>query len=343
MRNINRSGRKILAGLLPCALLFAFAGCGGEADVGDGTNGAARDAEPTEVALVLDYLPNTNHTGFYFARDKGYYAEAGLDVDIIEPADNAVTTLIATGRGDYGVSYQEDVTYALTSDDPLPIKAIATIIQHNTSGFAVYRGKGITRPKDFEGKVYAGWGAPSEEAVIKAVMTADGGDFSKLTIVTGDGSGYAALKDKVDINWIFWAWDGIAATRDGIPLNYIELTQFDERLDYYTPVIIASDEKLKADPETTRAFLSATRRGYEYAIAHPEESATILSGYAEGYETDMLIESQKYLGGKYIDDAARWGVMRDEVWDRYTDFMREYGLISADIAAADCYTNEFLE
>ncbi|MDR2156238.1 MAG: ABC transporter substrate-binding protein, partial [Clostridiales Family XIII bacterium] len=229
------------------------------------------------------------------------------------------------------------------SDDPLPIKAIAAVIQHNTSGFASYKDKNITRPKDFEGKVYAGWGAPSEEAVIKAVMDADGADFSKLTIITGDGSGYAALKDKVDLNWIFWAWDGIAAERDGVPLNYIELAQFDARLDYYTPVIIASDEQLENDPAGAKAFLSATKRGYEYAIEHPEEAVNILSKHVEGYDLDMLVASQKYLNGKYIDDAASWGVMKDEVWDRYSEFMREYGLISADIPASECYTNEFLE
>ncbi|MDR1495750.1 MAG: ABC transporter substrate-binding protein [Clostridiales Family XIII bacterium] len=335
---------KLLSVFLICALSIALSACGETTTPEDGTEGDGGDGGGlTEVTLILDYLPNTNHTGFYVARSKGYYEEAGLDVDIIEPADNAVTALIATGRGDYGVSYQEDVTYALTADEPLPIKAIATVIQHNTSGFAAYKDKNITRPKDFEGKVYAGWGAPSEEAVIKAVMEADGGDFSKLTIVTSDGSGYAALKDKVDLNWIFWAWDGIAAERDGVPLNYLELSQFDERLDYYTPVIIASNEKLANDPDTTRAFLAATKRGYEYAIENPEESAEILSEHVEGYDTEMLTESQKYLNGKYIDDAERWGEMKDEVWDRYSAFMREYGLITADIPASECYTNEFLE
>jgi ABC-type nitrate/sulfonate/bicarbonate transport system substrate-binding protein len=357
MRKIAKQIVKILPVAALCAALVALvalSGCGqerggtpatdGAGDTTGSTTGTGTTGDSlTRVTLVLDYLPNTNHTGLYVALNNGYYEEAGLDVEIIEPADNAVTTLVATGRGDYGISYQEDVTYALTSSDPLPIKAIATIIQHNTSGFASYEGKDITRPRDFEGKTYAGWGAPSEEAVIKAVMEADGADFSKLSIITGDGSGYAALKDKVDLNWIFWGWDGIAAERDGVPLNYIELAQLDERLDYYTPVIIASNEQLEKHPDTTRAFLAATKRGYEYAVEHPEESAGILSSHVEGYDLDMLVASQEYLSTKYIDDAASWGVMKDEVWDRYSEFMREYGLISSEIPASECYTNEFLE
>ena len=111
------------------------------------------------------------------ALDQGYYKDAGLNVSIVEPTEGATATLVAVGKGDFGISYQEDVTIALTSADPLPIKAIAAILQHNTSGFATYEGKGINSPKDFEGKTYAGWGGPGEEAVLKAVMTQDGADF----------------------------------------------------------------------------------------------------------------------------------------------------------------------
>ena len=321
--------------LIPVLLLAALlSGCTGP------TPPPSSQGEP--VTLVLDYLPNTNHTGFYVAQEKGYFAEEGLDVTIIEPADGAVTTLIAAGQGTFGISYQEDVTYARSAEDPLPIRAIAAIIQHNTSGFASYKEKGITRPADFEGKVYAGWGSPSEEAVIKAVMTADGGDFDKLTVVTGDGSGYAALKDRVDIMWFFWAWDGIASQLAGVPVNYIELREFDARLDYYTPVIIASNDTLQNQPELTRKFLRATARGYEFCIENPQEAAEILQSHVTQYDLDMLTQSQEYLAEKYMEDTDRWGIMKDAVWADYTAFMVENGLISQTISPEDCYTNEFL-
>ncbi|HBI92848.1 MAG TPA: ABC transporter substrate-binding protein, partial [Terrisporobacter glycolicus] len=110
-----------------------------------------------KVTVVLDWTPNTNHTGLYVALDKGYYKEQGLDVEIIQPSDGTATTIVATGKADFGVSYQEDVTYAKTSEDPLPIKSIATIIQHNTSGFASPANKKIKTVKDFENKTYGGW------------------------------------------------------------------------------------------------------------------------------------------------------------------------------------------
>lgn len=142
---------------------------------------AAKEPETTDVTVILDFVPNTNHTGMYVALEKGYYAEEGLNVQIIEPTEGATNTLVAVGKGDFGVSYQEDVTVARTLDEPLPIRAIAALIQHNTSGFATWAGKDIDSVADFEGKTYAGWGGPGEEAVLRAVMEAQGLDFPKLT------------------------------------------------------------------------------------------------------------------------------------------------------------------
>ena len=295
-----------------------------------------------EVTVILDYVANTNHTGMYVAKELGYYEEAGLDVNIIEPTEGATATLIAVGKGDFGIAYQEDVTMALTSADPLPIKAIAAIIQHNTSGFATYAGKNITSPADFEGKTYAGWGGPGEEAVLKAVMAGAGKDFSKLNMVISDGSGFAALEGRVDIMWFYEAWDNVKCQLADFPINYIEVRQLDERLDYYTPVIITSDKMIEEKPETVRAFMAATAKGYEYAIAEPEKSAEILQKYAPDYDLEMLTISQKYLSEKYAEDAPRWGEMKDSVWDNYTQFMVEYGMIDAAIPASECYTNEFL-
>ena len=181
--------------------------------------------------------------------DQGYYKEAGLDVEIIEPTEGATATLIAVGKGDFGISYQEDVTIALTSKDPLPIKTIATLIQHNTSGFVTYADKDIKSPKDFEGKTYAGWGGPGEEAVLKAVMSKDGADFSKLNMVISDGSGFEALKGKVDIEWFFEGWDNVKCKLNNFPINYMELRQLDDRLDCYTPVIIANQDTLEQKSE----------------------------------------------------------------------------------------------
>lgn len=283
---------KILKAMCAAAVALSLVGCAQTSN---------SDDKLTKVTLMLDYTPNTNHTGFYVAKNKGYYKDAGLDVDIIEPGDNATTSMVAAGKADFGVSYQEDVTYALTSEDPLPIKTIATIIQHNTSGFVSLKSANINSVKDFEGKTYAGWGAPSEEAIIKAMQ-------------------------------------------DGYDLNYMPLADLDSRLDYYTPVIITNNKMIKKNSDTIQKFMEATKKGYEYAIDHPSKAAEILHDDALT-DTDLkfLKESQKYLSSQYAKDTDTWGVMKDSVWDNYTDFMYETGLIDHKIDAKDQYTNEFVK
>jgi len=330
--------KKVWLSIIMMLATASAAGCSGE---------NARKAEeggssPEKVTVILDYVANTNHTGLYVALNQGYYTDAGLEVEIVEPTEGATATLIAAGKGEFGISYQEDVTIARTADNPLPVKAIGTIIQHNTSGFASYAEKGITSVSDFEGKTYSGWGGPGESAVLEAVMKAAGADFSKLNIIISDGSGFEALKDRADIMWFFEAWDNVKAEMNGFPLNYLELRQLDPRLDYYTPVIITSESCISENPDMIRRFMAATAKGYEYAIENPESGAEILHQYAPDNSLELLTASQRFLADKYRVDTDTWGIMKDEIWDNYTGFMVDYGIIKEAIPAAECYTNEFL-
>ena len=319
--------KRWIAGML-AALILAL-GC------------ALAEGNATDVTVILDYIPNTNHTGMYVALDRGYYAEAGLNVRIIEPTEGATNTLVAVGKGDFGVAYQEDITMAHAMDEPLPIRAIAALIQHNTSGIVSWAGKNITSVKDFAGKTYAGWGGPGEEAVLRAVMEAEGLDFSTLNMVISDGN-FAALEKDVDLMWFFEAWDMVICQLNDFELNYLPVRELDPRLDYYTPVLITNEDMIANHPDVVSAFLEATRRGYMDAIADPDGCAAVLQKYAPDYSLEMLTVSQEYLAGKYMEDTDRWGEMKQSVWDGYTEFMVEYGLIPEMIDADQLYTNDFL-
>lgn len=302
-----------------------------------------KNLDNKKVTMALDWTPNTNHTGLYVALENGYFKEEGLDVDIVQPSDGGSITLVATGKADFGISYQEDVTFAKTSEEPLPIKAIATIIQHNTSGFASPKEKNIISPKDFVGKNYGGWGSPSEDAILDVVMKKYGKDFKNLKVVNvGEDDFFTAVKNRIDFTWIFEGWTGIEAKLQGMNLNYMPLKDLDKRLDYYTPVIISNEKLLNENPELAKKFLNATSKGYEYAIENPDEAAKILVKYAPEINEDLAIESQKYLANQYKAEALKWGEMKDSVWDNYTSFLREYNVINKDMKASEAYTNEFL-
>lgn len=297
-----------------------------------------------KVTLVLDYTPNTNHTGIYAAKQLGYYKDQGLDVEITQPSDGDAATLVATGKAQFGISYQEELTYGLTKEkDPLPVMAIAAIIQHNTSGFAAPESKGIKSPKDFEGKTYGGWGSPTEAAVLKLAMEKAGADFDKLKRVDiGQDDYFAATKKNIDFAWIFYGWDGVKAETIGEKLNYMPIKDIDPALDYYSPIIITSDKLIKDDPELVKKFMAATAKGYNYSIDNPKESADILVENVPELDKDFIEASQEYLSKQYKADAPRWGEMKESVWTNYSKFMKKNGLIKTDLDPGKAFTNEFL-
>jgi len=305
-----------------------------------------REVKPLEmkkITVVLDWVPNTNHTGIYAAVYNGYYAEVGLDVDIIQPTEGGSTDLIAAGKGEFGISYQEQITYARTADTPLPVVTIAAVIQHNTSGFASPIAKNIKTPSDFEGKKYGGWGSPMEDALLKALMKKYGADFSKLEIVNiGASDFFTSVTRDVDFSWIYYGWDGVAAELKNFKINFILLQDLDPLLDFYTPVIIASEKTINENPELVKKFLRATAQGYEFAISNPEKAAEILTTKVPELDKNIVIASQKYLAKQYISDAKRWGEMKESVWSTFGNWMYENNLITRKLEAAKAFTNEFL-
>ena len=277
--------KKRIVSIISMALasIMMLSGCG-SSKKSEGEEGLEK------VKVILDWTPNTNHTGIYVAKEKGYFKDLGLDVEIIQPSEGSSLQLVSAGKGDFAITYQEDLTYARTSDSPMPVKAIATIIQHNTSGFASPKEKNIKTVKDFEGKVYGGFGGPSEKAILQAVMEKAGADFSKLTTVdVGTEDFFIATKNNLDFEWTFEGWTNISAKLRNFDINYIPLRELDERLDYYTPIIASSESTLNEKSDMVKKFMEATSKGYEFAINNPEESAEIL--VKEVPEIDKKVKS----------------------------------------------------
>ena len=322
--------KKVLVVILAVlALMTAFTGCGSK--------------EMKEITVVLDWVPNTNHTGLYAALEEGYFEDEGLSVSIIQPTEGGSADLIAAGQGEFGISYQEQVTYARTSANPLPVKAIAAILQHNTSGFASPADRNITTPADFEGKKYGGWNSPMEEAILKGMMDMSGADFSKLEMISVGAIDYfTAVTEHVDFTWIYYGWDGVAAELKDFPINFMLLQDVDERLDSYTPIIVANEELLANDPELVKSFLAAVTKGYEFAIENPEDAVEHLLTNAPEVDRNIATASQKYLAAQYKEEGEIWGEMELSMWEEYSAWMYEKGLIENELVAEEAFTNEFL-
>lgn len=305
--------------------------------------GSATDEELTPVTFMLDWVPNTNHTGIFVAEANGYFEDAGLDVDIIQPGEVYAEAAVASGIADFGISFQEQVTLARAKD--VPIVSVAAIIQHNTSGFASPAALNVADAADFEGLLYGSFSSPFEEPTLEVLMGCAGGDFSQLIIQDIGWADSLALiaEDQIDLAWIFYGWQGFQALEQGVDLNVVMMEDyFDCIPDYYTPVIIASEDTIANRPKVGKAVMEALSRGYEFAVNNPDEAAELLLAAVPELDGDLVRASQNWLSPRYQADATRWGEQQESVWQGYTDWMVEYGILAEAISAGDAFTNELL-
>jgi len=308
-----------------------------------GEVGPPPSEEKQEVIMMLDWVPNTNHTGIFVAQDQGYFHEAGLEVTIIEPGEVYAEQAVSGGAADFGISFQEQLTIARANG--VPLVSIAAILQHNTSGFASRGDLDLASPREWESSRYGAYGSPFEEPTLRVLMECDGGDFDQLEVVdTGFADPLALLSEnQIDLAWIFYAWQGIQAEQQGIDLNLVMLSDWFECIpDYYTPILITSEKMIQEQPEVVRSFVGAITRGYEFAIEDPEAAAQILLQSAPELDTNLVTTSQVWISQQYQADASRWGEQRVQVWEQYTAWMAENGIIQAPIDAQAAMTNEFL-
>ena len=238
---------------------------------------------------------------------------------------------------------------AFTSDTPMEVTAVAALIQHNTSGIISSKGEGMDTPKGLEGKTYLTWDSPIELAMMEDVVTKDGGDWSKVTLIPNTVTDEAqdVLNNPDHAIWVFAAWGLINAEVNEIETDFFYFSDIDEVFDYYTPILIANNDFLANEPDVAKAFLAATARGYDDSIKDPEAAAEILingdtTGSLKGSE-DLVIASQKWLADKYVADAPTWGYIDPERWDPFYAWLYDEGLIEKELPAGTGFSNDYLD
>ena len=153
---MNKNLKKYMVPAAAAAMVFAIP-----------TGVYAENAAPEKITFCLDWTPNTNHTGLYVAQAKGYYEDAGLDVEIVQPPENGAALMCAAGQAQFAIEAQDTMAASLALDEPLGITAVAAVIQHNTSGILSRAGDGIDKPAGLTGKTYSTWDSPIELAMLE--------------------------------------------------------------------------------------------------------------------------------------------------------------------------------
>ncbi len=323
-------------------LLVATLGAVGLTACGDDDDDAAGALK--SVTLMLNWTPNTQHSGIYLAIEKGYYRDAGLDLTIVEPAAGGVEQVIGAGKAEFGISAQEYVVPARA--EGVPILSIAAILQHNDSSLMALKKSGIKRPKDLEGKTYGGFGGPLEIELISKLVACDGGDPKKVKFAEVGNVDYLVGMEQgqYDLVWVFEGWDVLRANEvEGKKVTTILFKDWFTCIpDWYTPVFITSESFAKASPEVVKKFIAATAKGYDLAGTDAKAAAAALLKASPESDKKLVEASAAYHVAKYVDKGRAWGTQDLAIWEAFVKFLRDAKIVDKDVDVQAAFTNDFL-
>lgn len=298
----------------------------------------------TELTMVLDWTPNTEHTGLYVAMEKGYFEKEGLDVTIVEPPEDGATGMVASGEAEFGIGFQNELAENFSNDNQLPVAAVAALLQHNQTGFISLQIQHINTPADIPEHTMAVSDEAIEQMVIRSLVDQAGGDFSRVQLESTFIDDVAeTLQNGVQVVLGSYGWDCIACERQGMDIQYMAWRDLNETFDYYGPLLIANSEFLTAKPDMAKAFVRAVRQGYQDAVLNPMEAAGILSEQAPDLDQGLVESSQRYMSQQYVADSLAFGVIDEERWNRFYRWINQIRLYPSPIPDGIGFTNEFLE
>lgn len=310
--------KKIAVFLTALASTMMLAACGG----------AGEEDGMTKVRFALDWTPNTNHTGLYVAMEKGYFKEAGLDVEVVPYNDSNPVLLVDSGNAEFAADTQDRMTMAKAAG--ADVRSVLAIEQNWTTEVSVLAERDdIQRPADLDGKIFGGFGSPADHAILKAIIRGDGGkgEFEEVTLGT---SAYEALYSRdVDFTVPYVAWEGIEAADRGVELKNFTYTDYGLP-DSYQMVVVGGNKWMEENPEDAKKFVQAIQRGFQDAVDNPDEAAEILQKQNPDVLTDLefLKKSQRMLSEKYmLDENGKFGTQTQEQWSELGQFLFDNKLL----------------
>ena len=347
---------RVLAILLAATMCVAsVTGCGKQS--ADNSSAAGTEAEDNSVAetadtqtdnkdlrevnVVLDWYPNAIHTFLYTAIERGYFAEEGLDVKIHFPA-NDNDALVAAGKAEIGMYYQQDVIQAVANQGT-GIKSIGAIVQSPLNVILSLKDKNITKPEDLVGKTIGYGGTVLSEALVKCMMENVGADASDVNMIN---VGFELMSSMTTGN--VDATIGCLVNHEvpqleeeGFDVNYFSVSGYGIP-NYYEEVFLTNDDLLENEPEVVAGFLRAAKKGFDDFKADPDGCLAILMNNQneENFPLTQSVEEQScatLIPLMETEDAA-FLTQTDECWQENIDWMLENQLIDKAVDVSDVMT-----
>jgi len=279
-------------------------------------------AEPAKVRLQLKWYHQFQFAGFYAALEKGFYRDAGLDVEIIEGAPGrAPTEEVLSGRADAGVLDSGILIKRLAGQ---PVVALGSIFQHDPIVLISLPSSGITHPGGLVGKRVMVFADPVSAATINVMLRSEGVDLSLIHFIPHSWNVQDLLDGKTDA---MSAYLTDLAGRSG---EFNILRPSDYSVDFYGDVLFSSEAFARERPKEAQAFVRASFKGWDYAMSHVEELADYISrlpGVAKrGLGSEQLVTEAKAMKPFIEAEVVEPGHMNPYRWERIAEAYITLGL-----------------
>lgn len=249
-----------------------------------------------KLTFVTDFGYLGRHAYYFVALDKGYYKDAGLDVDIVRGQGSAdAVKQVAAGTAQIGFADAASVILG-RANDGVPVKLVAEVYAKPPHAIFTLEGSGITKPKDLEGKSIADSASSSLPKMFPAYAKAAGIDEKKVKwlFVTSDAIAATLALGRADAVTYYTISEALMQ-KAVAPKKLVIMKFSDVGMDFYSNGIIASDEVIKSKPEMVRRFVQATLHGLKDAIADPEAAAKILNKYQRQIDVEIGTAEMKVI------------------------------------------------
>lgn len=337
-----KTSKKFLSAALALAATLSLIGCGSD---NSKNNADGKDVPLKELDVVLDWYPNAVHAFIYDAIEKGYYEEEGLKINIRFPSNaNDALSLVAAEKADLGVYYMQDVITTKTNQN-IPVKSIASIVQEPMNIFLSLKDKNITSPKDLNGKTIGYGGTELSQAITKYTIENAGGTYDESKVIDVGFDLMASMTTgQVDATiGCLLNHEVPQMEEEGFEVNYFTLEECGIP-SYYELVFVANDEAIKTGSETLKAFLRASKKGFEDMKNNPDAALKILldNQNAENFPLSESVEtkSMSTLLPSMEKDGAPFLSQTEEAWQENIDWLYEQGLISEKKDVSEFMTTE---
>jgi NitT/TauT family transport system substrate-binding protein len=295
-------------------------------------------AQLEKVSVRLNWLTDAGVVPHYLAAlKKGYYAEEGLDVEIIKGNGSADTVkLIGAGENTFGQADAVSILQARAAE--VPVVAVMAVDEQNPFVILANAKSGIRKLEDLPGKTAGVIPASAPTAIYRALLKQHNIDASTIREVTVPPPGYAQVaQGQVDFLNTFDNATPIVLAMAGGDINVIYGR--DLGLDLYGVMVLVHENTIKQKPETITGFLKATKRGMDFARQNHEETAELLVQTYPELNKQVQIEILKTWTPYWIKGDAAISMDRMK---KTHDLFVEQGIIPKSVDLNAAFTNQFV-